>query len=350
MNTYRKAILILLSLAFLINPLHLSANTDVANDWALEGISRVGPTSYYTGIKHSANGSYRSTVKITPNVGNLTKFIGRANFISAVLLAIKGLFDMVDYVMDPENNRVKFTINTGLWTDDDRKIVGNVATVGRYECAKPHGWGGGGGPIVRDFTYAGFAYVECNNGYGHIWMHKEEKALTFYQIAAQIFKNAQAGQPEAIAAIGSVADEQVTPQWLATQWERNKRPLAKTNGQQNVSPTAIALSQAHHSGRKYGGNCTPKEFNELEKRKNEACPSKRKKPEEEEVQIRCTNALSDEEIHARAKRAEQCALARTTINNKCFAGGDENHRKEASKYWQAHTRCFKILQNRWNKL
>ena len=22
-----------------------------------------------------------------------------------------------------------------------------------------------------------------------------------------------------------------TPQWLATQWERNKRPLAKTNGQ-----------------------------------------------------------------------------------------------------------------------
>ena len=55
-----------------------------------------------------------------------------------------------------------------------------------------------------------------------------------------------------------------TPQWLATQWERNKRPLAKTNGQQNISPTAIALSQAHRSGRKYGGNCTPKEFNELE--------------------------------------------------------------------------------------
>lgn len=256
---------------------------------------------------------------------------------------------MVDYVMDPENNRVKFTINTGLWTDYDRKIVGNVATVGRYECAKPHGWGGGGGPIVRDYTYAGFAYVKCNNGYGHIWMYKEEKALTFNQIAAQIFKNAQAGQPEAIAAIGKVADEQVTPQWLATQRERNKRPLAKTNGQQNISPTAIALSQAHHSGRKYGGNCTPKEFNELEKRKNEACPSKRKKTEEEEVQIRCTNALSDKEIHDRAKLAEQCALARTTINNKCFAGGDKNHRETASNYWQAYTNCFKILQNRWNQ-
>lgn len=348
MNTYRKAILILLSLAFLINPLHLSAQTAAAiNGWELQEISRAGVTSSYTAIKHTPNGSYISTAKITPNVGNITKFIGRANFISAVLLAIKGLFDMVDYVMDPENNRVKFTINTGLWTDYDRKIVGNVATVGRYECAKPHGWGGGGGPIVRDYTYAGFAYVKCNNGYGHIWMYKEEKALTFNQIAAQIFKNAQAGQPEAIAAIGKVADEQVTPQWLATQWERNKRPLAKTNGQQNISPTAIALSQAHHSGRKYGGNCTPKEFNELEERKNEACPSKRKKPEEEEVQIRCTNALSDEEIHDRAKRAEQCALARTTINNKCFAGGDENHRKAASDYWQAYTNCFKILQNRW---
>ena len=77
-----------------------------------------------------------------------------------------------------------------------------------------------------DYTDTGHAYVKCNNGYGHIWMYKEEKALTFNQIAAQIFKNAQAGQPEAIAAIGKVADEQVTPQWLATQWERNKRPLA----------------------------------------------------------------------------------------------------------------------------
>ena len=282
-----------------------------------------------------------STAKITPNVGNLTKFIGRANFISAVLLAIKGLFDMVDYVMDPENNRVKFTINTGLWTDHDRKIVGDIATVGRYECAKPHGWGGGGGPIVRDYTYAGFAYVKCNNGYGHIWMYKEEKALTFNQIAAQIFKNAQAGQPEAIAAIGSVADEQVTPQWLATQWERNKRPLAKTNGQQNVSPTAIALSQAHRSGRKYGGNCTPKEFNELEAIKEEKCSGSGR--------ISCSRFLSEEEIGRRTEILEQCAIARTTINNKCFAGGDENHRKEASKYWKSYTDCFEILQNRWNQ-
>lgn len=248
---------------------------------------------------------------------------------------------MVDYVMDPENNRVKFTINTGLWTDYDRKIVGNVATVGRYECAKPHGWGGGGGPIVRDYTYAGFAYVKCNNGYGHIWMYKEEKALTFNQIAAQIFKNAQAGQPEAIAAIGKVADEQVTPQWLATQWERNKRPLAQTNGQQNISPTAIALSQAHRSGRKYGGNCTPKEFNELEAIKEKKCS--------ESGRISCSRFLSEEEIGRRTEILEQCALARTTINNKCFAGGDENHRKEASNYWQAYTNCFKILQNRWNQ-
>lgn len=333
----------MLSLAFLINPLHLSAQTAAAiNSWELQEISRAGATSSYTAIKHTPNGSYISTAKITPNVGNITKFIGRANFISAVFLAIKGLFDMVDYVMDPENNRVRFTINTGLWTDNDRKIVGDVATVGRYECAKPHGRGGGGGPIVRDYTYAGFAYVECNNGYGHIWMYQEEKALTFYQIAAQIFKNAQAGQPEAIAAIGSVADEQVTPQWLATQWERNKRPLAKTNGQQNVSPTAIALSQAHRSGRKYGGNCTPKEFNELEAIKEEKCS--------ESGRISCSRFLSEEEIGRRTKILEQCALARTTINNKCFAGGDENHRKEASKYWKSYTDCFKILQNRWNKL
>lgn len=340
MNTYRKAILILLSLAFLINPLHLSANTDVANDWALEGISRVGPTSYYTGIKHTANGSYRSTVKITPNIANITKFVGRTGLLAIVGLAIKGLVGLVDYVMDPENNRVKITKNTGLWTDYHKEIVGNIATVGRYECAKPHGWGGGGGPIVRDYTHLGYAYVKCNNGYGMIRMHQEEETLTFDQLADQVFKNAQAGQPEAIAAIGEIADAQATLQWLAINWESNKTPLEKTNGQQNVSPTAIALSQAHRSGRKYGGNCTPKEFNELEAIKEEKCSGS--------GTISCSRFLSEEEIGRRTKILEQCALARTTINNKCFAGGDENHRKEASNYWKSYTDCFKILQNRWN--
>ena len=334
MNTYRKATLVVLSLAFLINPLHLSAQTAAAiNSWELQEISRAGATSSYTAIKHTPNGSYISTAKITPNVGNITKFIGRANFISAVFLAIKGLFDMVDYVMDPENNRVKFTINTGLWTDHDREIVGNIATVGRYECAKPHGWGGGGGPIVRDYTHLGYAYVKCNNGYGFIRMHQEEETLTFDQLADQVFKNAQAGQPEAIAAIGEIADAQATLQWLATQWERNKRPLAKTNGQQNISPTAIALSQAHHSGRKYGGNCTPKEFNELEKKKKDACGKERA----------CNPNYSRDKLNELAGNAEQCAIARNIINNKCFAGGDEGHKTAEREAWNAFTNCFKIL-------
>ena len=126
-----------------------------------------------------------------------------------------------------------------------------------------------------------------------------------------------------------------TPQWLATQWERNKRPLAKTNGQQNISPTAIALSHAHRSGKKYGGNCTPKEFNELEAIKEKNCS--------ESGRISCSRFLSEEERGRRAKILEKCALARTIINNKCFAGRDKNHREQASNYWQAHTNCFKIL-------
>ena len=78
-----------------------------------------------------------------------------------------------------------------------------------------------------------------------------------------------------------------TPQWLATQWERNKRTLAKTNGQQNLSPTAIALSHAHRPGKQYGGNCTPKEFNELEAIKEKNCS--------ESARISCSRFLSEEE-------------------------------------------------------
>lgn len=124
-----------------------------------------------------------------------------------------------------------------------------------------------------------------------------------------------------------------TPQWLATQWERNKRPLAKTNGQQNISPTAIALSQAHHSGRKYGGNCTPKDFNELEATKNRYCKKEHK----------CKSSLSKLELQDRTSNAQQCAIARTTINNKCFAGGDSGHREAATNAWIAYTTCREIL-------
>ena len=286
----------MLSLAFLINPLHLSAQTAAAiNGWELQEISRAGATSSYTAIKHTPNGSYISTAKITPNVANITKFVGRTGLLAIVGLAIKGLVGLVNYVMDPENNRVKITKNTGLWTDYHKEIVGNIATVGRYECAKPHGWGGGGGPIVRDYTYLGFAYVKCNNGYGFIRMHQEEETLTFDQLADQVFKNAQAGQPEAIAAIGEIADAQATLQWLATNWERNKKPLANTNAnnQEKISPTAIALSQAHSSGKKRGGNCTPDEHDHLERKKHEYC--------DKNGQFTCKIAgLSKEELRERA--------------------------------------------------
>ena len=113
-----------------------------------------------------------------------------------------------------------------------------------------------------------------HNGYGHILIHQEEETLTFDQLADQVFKNAQAGQPEAIAAIGEIADAQATLQWLATNWERNKTPLEKTNAQEKISPTAIALSDAHYSGKKYGGNCTSKDYNELEEKKVKYCSRK----------------------------------------------------------------------------
>ena len=124
-----------------------------------------------------------------------------------------------------------------------------------------------------------------------------------------------------------------TPQWLAFQWERNKRPLAQTNGQQNISPTAIALSQAHRSGKKYGGNCTPKEFNELEKEKKNACGKERA----------CFPNYSRDKLNGLADNAAQCAILRSIINNKCFAGGDGGHKTAERQAWRTFTKCFEIL-------
>ena len=175
-----------------------------------------------------------------------------------------------------------------------------------------------------------------HNGYGHILIHQEEETLTFDQLADQVFKNAQAGQPEAIAAIGEIADAQATLQWLATNWERNKTPLEKTNAQEKISPTAIALSDAHYSGKKYGGNGTLKDYNELEEKKVKYCSESGKMTCKE-------HNLSETEIRYRAHIAEQCALARSTINNKCFTGGDGNHRTEEKRYWKVYTKCAEQL-------
>ena len=93
------------------------------------------------------------------------------------------------------------------------------------------------------------------------------------------------------------------------------------------------MSQAHHSGKKYGGNCTPKEFNELEKKKKDACGKERA----------CNPNYSRDKLIIIADNAAQCAIARSVINNKCFAGGDGGHKTAEQEAWQAYTKCTKIL-------
>lgn len=91
-----------------------SANTLADEGWKVTKRLVQGATSFYDGTKTVLlNGKdyvIKGSAYIIPNSGQVAKMIVRTGAVLAVDLAIKELIDGVEYVMDPENNRVKYYV------------------------------------------------------------------------------------------------------------------------------------------------------------------------------------------------------------------------------------------------
>lgn len=89
-----------------------NATTVAGEGWSVTKRLVNGATTFYDGTKNILlNGkSYaaKGSAFIIPNATQIGKMIGITGAVFAVDVAIKALIGAVDYVMDPENNRVKY--------------------------------------------------------------------------------------------------------------------------------------------------------------------------------------------------------------------------------------------------
>jgi hypothetical protein len=108
---------------------------------------------------------------------------------------------------------------------------------------------------------------------------------------------------------------------------------------------AQELSDAHKAAKgdrtnpAYGGNCTADRLDALEKIKDDACD-----PEK-----RCKGDQRLDELEKNLNQNLACKGAREQINNECFAGGDEGHRKQVEEVQNAVNRCNRLIDLKLKK-
>ncbi|MDF9619166.1 RHS repeat-associated core domain-containing protein [Pseudomonas entomophila] len=83
------------------------------------------------------------------------------------------------------------------------------------------------------------------------------------------------------------------------------------------------------------GNCSPGEHKKLQDEVDRACKS----------QIRTCKGVTDPvEASIRRARNIECGYAREEINNRCYVGGDKEHRNESIKAWASVVKCENLIR------
>lgn len=105
-----------------------------------------------------------------------------------------------------------------------------------------------------------------------------------------------------------------------------------------IDPQADLLSKGHAAAAgnradpRYGGNCTPDEYDELEKNKKSECSKT-------DQLGKCKRDMDNGMLHERMVQFGRCAKAREKVMDKCFAGGDYGHIKQLNEQWEGANKC-----------
>ena len=105
-----------------------------------------------------------------------------------------------------------------------------------------------------------------------------------------------------------------------------------------IDPKADKLTSDHaaaignRADPRYGGNCSPDEYDRLRDSYKKECGNA-------DSLGSCKADMSKSEKSSRMAAYGKCARARENMMNKCFAGGDLNHRIQAGNVWNAYKNC-----------
>lgn len=154
-----------------------------------------------------------------PDVKEVAKHIGRVGRANAVSFAIEQLFDGIDWVLDPANNRarIKFKEPTKLcggsqnkqyWTQPKETVAKKYCADIGYANAHEYLLG-----LTNDKHPEFIEYrVDCDKGYGGVGFvycgkqDSKETTLTYVEIASEIIKHAKRGHKPSITFLKEVDD------------------------------------------------------------------------------------------------------------------------------------------------
>lgn len=211
MKTYSKRFLaVFLSLFLIIAPTIQQANA--ASSWSITSAVSAGSRTVVTATKSG----YKSAINVAPTAGRLALKVGRGLNAAAVAYAILSLIPAgVDYVMDNENNKVKYTdkprkmysYNNGkvyLKSDSFESICSMLAA---YVGASAH-------PTIPSdinnrtcsFLKDG-QFIRMSVNYGDV--QPDPQYIPYSQVASQVIKNANSGHSDSQDATRNSAIEMV---------------------------------------------------------------------------------------------------------------------------------------------
>ncbi|MFW6574175.1 virulence factor TspB C-terminal domain-related protein [Acinetobacter baumannii] len=217
-----------------------NATTVAGEGWSVTKRLVQGATTFYDGTKNvvldGKNYAATGAAAITPTASQVSKMIVRTGAVVAVDLAIKALIGSIDYVMDPANNRVKYTVPAGPTVC----YVGTSPTTCEQMCKSFANWtfhhlrySGSGAYCVSeqnvDYSYISLAIIQQGS--------TETKYLPYDAVASQVISDAVADKADAKAYVSSVADtaleqdeqKQIVPATDVTQQLNNSQSIPTTN-------------------------------------------------------------------------------------------------------------------------
>lgn len=135
---YSKFIKLLLSFVIAISPILLINNANAAvGGWDLKNPVAQGASTVYDATKNVLiNGKKfikESSVKITPTASGVANVLARGGAGYALSVAVEQLLGAVDWVLDPENNRIKY------YDPADPNSIPNAPTnkIWTHQCGDP---------------------------------------------------------------------------------------------------------------------------------------------------------------------------------------------------------------------
>lgn len=114
-----------------------SANASSVGGWSMGNPIAQGASTIYEGSKNviinGADYVKKGTAKITPNAANVAKTLGKGVAGVAVSVVVDELVGAVDWVLDPENNRIKY------YDPADPNSIPNAPTnkIWTHQCGNP---------------------------------------------------------------------------------------------------------------------------------------------------------------------------------------------------------------------